>query len=170
MMHQSVLNNIDQLGRATQRLVDRPAALIEQLQAELERVQADYLQWQKNSAAASPAKPARDIDGAQLDDAMAQLEQLRSELRRSEIARNAARSELRVVEARNTELQQELEALTERDRANGGNRGATRAKLADWVHKCGEGVSGELVVLGDMQDSDCHVAGEGDGGGEGERE
>ena len=46
MMHGSVLNNIDTLGKATQRLAERPAELIEHLQEELSRVHDEYEMWQ----------------------------------------------------------------------------------------------------------------------------
>ena len=45
LMHTSVLTNIETLGKATQQLAERPAAIIEQLQQELCRVQKEYSEY-----------------------------------------------------------------------------------------------------------------------------
>ena len=65
MMHSSVLNNIDTLGKATDRLAARPAELIAQLQVELKKVQHEYTTWQKSSLPSSETQP--NLEAAQLE-------------------------------------------------------------------------------------------------------
>ena len=110
MMHASVLNNIETLGKATQRLAERPAGLAEELQEQLRNLKLEYEASQAEMAAASPAKVARDSEQQQLEEVQRALEQMSSELRRSEMHRDAARAELEVVQSRNVELRRELAA------------------------------------------------------------
>ncbi|KAL1515735.1 hypothetical protein AB1Y20_002351 [Prymnesium parvum] len=106
LYHASVLQNIDALGKATQRLADRPHQLVAALDAELNRVHAEYSAWQRQQAADGPAHQQR--EARRLAEAQEELEALRSELRRAELARDAARAELRVVEERGAALSREL--------------------------------------------------------------